>query len=99
VTYCYVKQTTTNGIDSTFIVWLGENQRVAVDPETGEEYRWEDVLIFDQAISEKDQAHLKKAISEKQIIREAIFLISGSVLISLKQHFTFRSLDKQIFRN
>jgi long-subunit acyl-CoA synthetase (AMP-forming)/predicted GNAT family acetyltransferase len=66
-----------------FIVWLGENQRVAVDPETGEEYRWEDVLIFDQAISEKDQAHLKKAISEKQIIREAIFLISGSVLISL----------------
>lgn len=66
-----------------FISWLGENKRVAVDPETGEEYRWEDVLIFDQAISEKDQAHLKKAISEKQIIREAIFLISGSVLISL----------------
>ncbi len=66
-----------------FISWLGENQRVAIDPETGEEYRWEDVLIFDQAISDADQLHLKKAISEKQIIREAIFLISGSVLISL----------------
>ncbi len=66
-----------------FISWLGENQRVAVDPETGEEYRWEDVLIFDQAISDADQLHLKKAITDKQIIREAIFLISGSVLISL----------------
>jgi len=70
-------------IRKQFTSWLGENQRVAVDLETGEEYHWDDVLIFDQAISESDQAILRKAITEKQIIREAIFLFSGSVLVSL----------------
>ena len=70
-------------IRNQFTAWLGQNQRVAIDPETGEEYRWEDVLIFDQAISESDQFILRKAISERQIIREAIFLFSGHVLISL----------------
>jgi len=70
-------------IRKQFTTWLGQNQRVAIDPETGEEYRWEDVLIFDQAISESDQFILRKAISERQIIREAIFLFSGHVLISL----------------
>ncbi len=70
-------------IRNQFTTWLGQNQRVSIDPETGEEYRWEDVLIFDQAISEADQSILRKAISEKQIIREAIFLFSGHVLISL----------------
>lgn len=66
-----------------FTNWLGDIQRVAIDPETGEEYRWDDVLILDQSISEKEQELLKKAISERQIIREAIFLFTGSVLISL----------------
>ncbi|MDP2363220.1 MAG: GNAT family N-acetyltransferase, partial [Ignavibacteria bacterium] len=70
-------------IRKQFTAWLGESQRVAVDPETGEEYRWDDVLIFDQAISEADQSILRKAISERQIIREAIFLFTGSVLVSL----------------
>ncbi len=66
-----------------FTAWLGDVQRVAIDPETGEEYRWDDVLIFDQSISENDQDLLKKVISENQIIREAIFLFSGGVLVSL----------------
>ena len=70
-------------IRKQFRAWLGENQQVAIDSETGEEYRWEDVLIFDQSISENDQLILKKAISEKQILREAIFLFTGSVLVSL----------------
>jgi long-subunit acyl-CoA synthetase (AMP-forming)/predicted GNAT family acetyltransferase len=70
-------------IRKQFTAWLGENQKVAVDPETGEEYRWDDVLIFDLAIPEKEQSILKKAIAEKQIIREAVFLFSGGVLISL----------------
>lgn len=70
-------------VRNQFTDWLGENPRVAVDPETGEEYRWDDVLVFDQAITEAEQEILRRAISEKQIIREAIFLFSGSVLISL----------------
>ncbi len=70
-------------IRKQFTAWLGENRRVAIDPETGNEYHWEDVLIFDQAISENDQQILTKVIRETQIIREAIFLFTGSVLISL----------------
>lgn len=70
-------------IRKRFMKWLGENQRVAIDPETGEEYHWSDVLIFDQAISEEDQKLISKAITENQIIREAIFLFSAGTLISL----------------
>ncbi len=70
-------------IRKRFMKWLGENQRVAIDPETGEEYHWNDVLIFDQAISEEDQKLISNAISENQIIREAIFLFSAGTLISL----------------
>lgn len=70
-------------IREQFIVWLGEPQRVAIDPETGEEYRWDDVLIFDQAINDEDKQRLRKAITENQIIREAIFLFSEGTLISL----------------
>lgn len=70
-------------IRKQFTLWLGVPQKVSVDPETGEEYRWDDVLIFDQLISEAEQENLKKTITETQIIREAIFLFSGGKLISL----------------
>ncbi len=70
-------------IRQQFMLWLGENHKVSIDPETGEEYRWDDVLIFDQAIPISEQSIIRKAITEKQIIREAIFLFSGGVLISL----------------
>ncbi len=70
-------------IRKQFTAWLGESQQVAIDPETGEEYRWEDVLIIDQSIEESEQLVLKEAISENQIIREAIFLFTGGVLVSL----------------
>lgn len=66
-----------------FTNWLGEVPRVSIDPETGEEYRWSDVLIFDESISDSDKNILTKALSERQIIREAVFLISNGVLISL----------------
>ena len=63
--------------------WFGPNLKVAIDPETGEEYRWEDVLVFDQDISGNDIAHLKKSLIEKPILREAVFLFSGGVLVRL----------------
>ncbi len=66
-----------------FTNWLGEVPKVSIDPETGEEYRWADVLIFDETISERDKDILTRALSERQIIREAVFLISNGVLISL----------------
>ncbi len=93
-------------IRKQFTLWLGVNRQVAIDPETGEEYRWDDVLIFDQSISASDQSILRKAIIEKQIIREAIFLFSGGTLIRLNDilpsgvwisKFT-ESDDRSVFR-
>lgn len=63
--------------------WLGPNLKVAIDPETSEEYRWEDVLVFDQDIPETDVVHIRKALVEEPVLREAIFLFSGGVLVRL----------------
>ena len=63
--------------------WLGQNETVAVDIETGEEYGWEDVLIFEEDISDEEKKHLKKTISKSSILREAIFLFSPGNIVRL----------------
>lgn len=63
--------------------WLGLNLKVAIDPETGEEYRWEDVLVFEQDIPDLEMQHLKRSLIQKPVIREAVFLFSGGVLVTL----------------
>lgn len=63
--------------------WLGENQQVAIDPETGEEYSWEDVLVFDESIDVPDKFLISNAIIDNPVIREAIFLFSDGALIVL----------------
>ena len=63
--------------------WLGEKQHVAVDVETGEEYTWKDVMIFDEEISEEDKSRLSGAIINTKLLREAVFLFSSGVLIRL----------------
>ncbi len=66
-----------------FREWLGENQSVAVDVETGEEYGWEDVLAFEPDILPGDKESITKVIFETPLIREAIFLFSKGVMIRL----------------
>ena len=63
--------------------WIGENQKISIDVETGEEYRWSDVVIFEEDIAEQDQQYLLKAITEKPIIREALFLLGNGILAGL----------------
>ncbi len=63
--------------------WLGTNQKYAIDPETGEEYSWEEVLVFEEGIDTADKFLISEAIIEQPIIREAIFLLSNGVLIDL----------------
>jgi len=60
-----------------FREWLGSAQRIAVDPEEGTEYRWEDVLTFEEGIDAVEEARLRKAIAETSVLREAIFLFTG----------------------
>ncbi len=63
--------------------WIGENQKISIDVETGEEYRWSDVVIFEEDIPPEDKAFLLKAISERPIIREALFLLGDGILAGL----------------
>ena len=66
-----------------FRKWIGENQQLSVDVETGREYRWQDVIIFDEAIDPDDRAFLLRALSARPIIREALFLLGDGVLVGL----------------
>lgn len=66
-----------------FRKWLGLNETVAVDIETGEEYGWEDVLIFEEDISEDEKKFLTDSISTTPLLREAIFLFSKGNIVRL----------------
>ena len=63
--------------------WLGDNQKVAVDVETGEEYRWQDVITFEQDIDSEDKNRIQDAIEDTSILREAIFLFSKGIIVRL----------------
>lgn len=63
--------------------WLGVNQKVAVDEETGEEYSWNDVIVFEENIDPVEKQLISKAIIESPILREAVFLLSNGRIIRL----------------
>ncbi len=60
--------------------WLGDTVRVAVDPESGQEYRWEDVVAFDEAVQPGDRERILAAIRGTAFLREAVFLFSGGAV-------------------
>ena len=66
-----------------FRTWLGDNETVAVDVETGKEYHWRDVITFDGDINKKDINRIIGAITDTPLLREAIFLFSDGVVIRL----------------
>lgn len=66
-----------------FRYWLGDVSRLAVDPDTGNEYKWSDVIIFDETVSRDDRQKILTSIKESNIIREAVFLVTKGILISL----------------
>ena len=66
-----------------FRSWIGQSPKVTVDPETGEEYGWEDIVIFDENVRKKHRAHLLDAIIETSLIKESIFLFSKNYLFEL----------------
>jgi hypothetical protein len=41
------------------------------------------VLVFEQDIPETEVQHLKRSLIQKPVIREAVFLFSGGVLVTL----------------
>jgi long-subunit acyl-CoA synthetase (AMP-forming)/GNAT superfamily N-acetyltransferase len=63
-----------------FRQWLGATARVAVDPESGQEYRWEDVVAFDDAVPPGDRERILDALRNTAFLREAVFLFSGGAV-------------------
>ena len=63
--------------------WLGPVRPIAVDPDEGNEYRWEDVVTFEDTVSEEDRRRILKAISTTGLVREAVYLFSGEALLQL----------------
>ncbi len=66
-----------------FREWLGSNQQVSVDVETGEEYEWKDVIIFEEIIKEEDRRQLLGALTRAAVLREAVFLFSEGNMVRL----------------
>ncbi|MCG8605452.1 GNAT family N-acetyltransferase, partial [bacterium] len=79
----YAKRTIVT-MRSNFRKWLGQNQQIAVDSDTGAEYGWSDVMTFDDSIDASDKARLATAIESAPLIREAIFLFTRGTLIRLQ---------------
>jgi len=66
-----------------FFHWLGPTMRIAVDTETGQEYRWEDVIVFEEGVDESDRRRLLSAIKNTALLTGSIFLIYRSRVIRL----------------
>ena len=66
-----------------FSNWVGPNLRLAIDPQTGAEYGWKDVLVFDERIPAEARSHLLQALEDNTIVRASVFLLGKGVLLSL----------------
>ncbi|RLE22075.1 MAG: hypothetical protein DRJ65_14680 [Acidobacteria bacterium] len=66
-----------------FRAWLGSLSRIAVDPETGFEYRWDDVVEFADDIDEDARDRLLGALRSTPMLREGIFLFSRGASVNL----------------
>ena len=66
-----------------FSNWVGPNLRLAIDPQTGTEYGWRDVLAFDENVAPAPAHHLLQALEDSTIVRASVFLLGRGVLISL----------------
>lgn len=66
-----------------FRSWLGESHQIAIDRDTGEEYTWNDVITFENNVSDSHRKLLRESLKKTQLLREAIFLFSKKRLIHL----------------
>jgi long-chain acyl-CoA synthetase len=66
-----------------FSNWIGPNLRRAIDPESGEEYGWKDVVTFEEDIDASTRSILLNAIGDVTLVRASVFLLSRGALVSL----------------
>ena len=62
---------------------MGPNLRLALDPVTGSEYGWREVVGFEHGIGDRARELLLKAIADTTLVRASVFLFGSGALISL----------------
>jgi GNAT superfamily N-acetyltransferase len=72
-----------NQLCDGFRHWLGRPSRIAVDPETGFEYRWDDVVEFADDVDEEAKHRLLAAIKSTTMLQEGVFLFSRGAAVRL----------------
>ena len=70
-------------LEDGFRQWLGPASRIAIDPETGLEYRWDDVVDFADEVPEEDRRRILAAVKSTTLIREGVFLFSHGASVRL----------------
>jgi len=70
-------------LNEGFRNWLGRPSRIAVDPETGLEYRWDDVVAFADDVDDEARRRLLAAIKSTTMLQEGIFLFSRGTAVRL----------------
>jgi long-subunit acyl-CoA synthetase (AMP-forming)/GNAT superfamily N-acetyltransferase len=63
--------------------WLGPPQWIAVDSETGREYRWHDALTFEEEMPDDEKERIEDAVRSTSLVREAAFLVAGGQTVRL----------------
>ena len=66
-----------------FRLWIGQSSKISVDPETGKEYGWNDVITFEDSVRQDHKEKLLIALTDTSLLRESIFLFSKNYLIEL----------------
>ncbi|MDH3292274.1 MAG: GNAT family N-acetyltransferase [Gemmatimonadota bacterium] len=66
-----------------FRQWLGPTTKIAVDTETGQEYRWEDVVVFEEGTDDEHRRRILSAIRNTPFLREGLFLFYRGTVIKL----------------
>ena len=66
-----------------FTHWIGPNLRLAIDPETGIEYGWKEVVAFEHGIPGATRELLLRAMADTTLVRASVFLFGHGALISL----------------
>ena len=67
-----------------FRLWIGQSSKISVDPETGKEYGWDDVITFEDSVRKNHKERLLTAMTETSLLRESIFLFSKNYLVELR---------------
>ncbi len=72
-----------NKLINGFRIWLGDNRQNAIDTDTGEEYTWSDVIVFDPNVEERHKQVLLSSITNTTLLKEAIFLLTSYKIVEL----------------